>query len=165
MLIAAVVFAACQILVFSCLAAAGWLWYGREKARIQQQLVDLVRSLTEPPDDKTPSALAVLMDQLALVLAARLVQQLKAMLAGTESGLSKQETGQLELDLGQTNPWLGILAGILPKRIRNQMLRNPQMVGALANMVKGSGDQAGQAGNNGQGGPGASVRERISRSH
>lgn len=130
-------FVACQLSVFVCIALAWRIWYGREKARLVQQLKDLVRGFAEAPDKDTPSALAVLIDQIALVLAARLVQQLKAMLAGTESGISKNETQQLAMDLGEGNPWLGILAGILPKRLRNQLLRNPQMVGALTKFAAG----------------------------
>jgi hypothetical protein len=134
MIAAALVFSGCQFLVCACIAVFLRFVIARKEAQLRKELRELARALIEAPDDKTPSPLAVMIDQGATLLAARLMQQIKAMLAGVESGLSKNE--QLELMEGAANgsPLVGMLAGMLPKRIRNGLMRNPQMIGALSNL-------------------------------
>jgi hypothetical protein len=78
-----------------------------------------------------------MLDPLATLLAARLVQQLKAMIAGVESGNSKGEQLALINEATAQSPWLAIISAILPKRIRNQLLSNPQMIGALSKIGGG----------------------------
>jgi hypothetical protein len=90
--------------------------------------------------------LAQLTDVLATLLAARLVQQVKAMLAGVESGASKGEQLALIENATQDNPWLAILSTILPKRLKSKLLSNPQMIGALSKL-------GGFGGNHGAGEP------------
>jgi len=134
MIIAALVFAGCQILVFSCFALLLRRSYHSEVARIRDEITETVRTFLSSPNADTPSPLAVIVDQAALLLAARLVQQLKAMMAGVESGEAKGEQAALfEAAAGQS-PWLSLLAGILPKRIRNGLMKNPQMIGALSKL-------------------------------
>lgn len=143
MIVAALVFLACQILVCLGFCIAIRIYVDRKVREWRQSIEDLVRSFVEAPDEKTPSPLAVLMDQGATLLAARLMQQLKAMLAGVESGLSKQESTELLANAANGSPFLGMLAGILPKRIRAGLMKNPQMIGALANLVnRDNGHQA-----------------------
>lgn len=135
-IITAIVFGVCQILVFACFAVFIHWYVGYQERRIRKEIEDLVRAFLTAPDDKTPSPLAMLVDQGALLLASRLMQQLKAMLAGTESGLAKGENRQLQLDMmDNAPPWASMILGILPARLRNQLLRNPQMVGQLARMT------------------------------
>lgn len=143
MILAALVFSACQCLVFFCFFLLVRSWVARQERKYRQELQELVRSFVEAPDDKTPSPLAVLIDQGATLLAARLMQQLKAMLAGVESGLSKQESAQMLGAATEGSPFLGMLAGILPKRVRAGLMKNPQMIGALANMVNNRGNGTG----------------------
>lgn len=159
----ALVFSACQILVVACTLVAVKYWYHMEKERIRRELEDLVHYLITSPDEKTPSPLAVLIDQGALLVASRLVQQLKAMLAGTESALSKAEGAARQLELLESAPpWVSMLAGILPPRLRSQLMKNPQMVGALGAMLSGR--------NKGESSPGGnhheqSIQDRIRHSH
>lgn len=142
---AALVFAACQALVFSCFAYIAVRWYKREReetiARVTQAAADFLTA----PNSETPSPLAMLLDQSALLLSARLVQQVKAMLAGVESGESKGEQLALINEATASSPWLAMLAGILPRRIRNGLMKNPQMIGALANIGKGNNHQTTEA--------------------
>lgn len=135
MIAAALVFSACQILVFACTFLAVRSYIEAKERKLRQELQDLIRTFLESPDEKTPSPLAVLIDQGATLLAARLVQQIKAMLAGVESGLSKQEGAQMLGEVTEGSPLLGLLAGILPKKIRAGLMKNPQMIGALAGLV------------------------------
>jgi hypothetical protein len=135
---AAIVFVICQSIVF---VLFGWylhrFWYLREKDRIKAELSNALQDFLTSPDADTPSPLAVLADQVALLLAARLMQQVKAMLAGVESGESKGEQLALINEAAGGSPWLALLSGILPARIRNKLLKNPQMIGALSKLGTG----------------------------
>ena len=153
----ALVFSACLVAVFASFYVALRVWVSRERQRIKDDLAQALRDFVTSPDDNTPSPLAVYSDMVATLLAARFTQQVKTMLAGTESGLAKGEAaGQQLALLENAPPWLGLVAGALPKRLRTQMLKNPQMVGALSNMLapKNGGDGASAAG---------SVRNRLER--
>lgn len=134
MIIAALVFAGCQTLVFACLALLARRWYRNEAERLRAEIAEALRSFVTSPDADTPSPLAVIVDQAALLLAARLMQQVKAMLAGVESGESKGEQLALIEQASAGNPWLALLSNILPKRIRNSLMRNPAMIGALSKL-------------------------------
>lgn len=137
MIIAALVFSGCQVVVCACFLIAGHFWYENQKRKAISELTEFVRSMVEAPDATTPSPLAALIDQGALLLAARLMQQLKAMLAGVESGASKGEQLALMTEAQGNSPWLALISNMLPKRIRNQLMRNPQMIGALSRLAGG----------------------------
>jgi hypothetical protein len=141
MLLAALVFTACQTLVLSCFAYIAVRWYKRESEETIARISQAAEDFLTPPDADTPSPLALLLDKCALLLSARLVQQVKAMLAGVESGESKGEQLALINEATAGSPWLAMIAGILPKRIRNGLMKNPQMIGALANLGKGNNHQ------------------------
>lgn len=133
----------CFLLVFAVWSALAVRWIRREKTALKQEVADALRSFVTSPDKDTPSALAVLTDQVALLLAARLVQQVRASLAGMESGASKQEAAETEAAvLSGGPPWLTILSQIIPQKLKRQLLRNPQMVGALASLVGKNGEAA-----------------------
>lgn len=129
--------AGCQALVFTCLAVAGHFWYVHQKRALEQELTEVLRSFVSAPNPETPSPLAVLVDNVATLLAARLVQQVKTMLSGVESGASKGEQLALIEGATQGNPWLALISGMLPKRIRTKLLANPQMIGALSKIGSG----------------------------
>ena len=136
----ALAFGAVEILVFACFAVLAHWYVDQQKRKIRDEISELVRAFITAPDDQTPSPLACLIDQGSLLLAARMVQQLKAMLAGTESGLSKAEGLEKQLSmLDDAPPWASIVLGILPKRLRSQLLKNPQMIGALSSFKPGNG--------------------------
>jgi hypothetical protein len=127
-----------QALVF---AGFSWLavrWYNKERARTLDELSEAVRMFMTPPDPNTPSPLAVLADQCAILLSARLIQRIKDMLAGVESGASKGEQLAMINEATSQNPWLALIAGILPARLRNALMKNPQMIGALSKIGGGN---------------------------
>lgn len=131
MLIDALVFSACLVLVFGSFYVALRVWWSQEKAKAQKALREFVTS----PDESTPSPLAIMLDPLATLVAARLVQQVKAMLAGVESGESKREQAQLIEGMIGSNPWLSLASQVLPKRLTKKLMSNPQMVGALGQIM------------------------------
>lgn len=114
--------------------------YEAERERLADELTEALRAFITAPDEKTPSPLAVLCDQGATLLAARLVQNVKAMLAGVESGVAKSEQMALIESATKESPWLALLANALPKRVRNALLKNPQMIGALSKVGNLSGN-------------------------
>jgi hypothetical protein len=114
--------------------------YEAERERLASELTEALRAFITAPDEKTPSPLAVLCDQGATLLAARLVQNVKAMLAGVESGVAKGEQLALIESATKDSPWLSLLANALPKRVRNALLKNPQMIGALSKVGNLSGN-------------------------
>jgi hypothetical protein len=136
-IIAALVFAGCQTLVLACFAVLLRRFYQSERQRLLDEIASAVQAFVTSPNTDTPSPMAVLIDQGALLLSARLMQQAKAMLAGVESGESKGEQLAMITEASNSNPWLALLSGILPKRIRNQLMRNPQMIGALSKLGSG----------------------------
>jgi len=138
MLVAIALLVISQCLVFTCLLYSLRRFYLIERERLKDELTEALRSFVTSPNPDTPSPMAVIIDQVALLLSARLVQQVKAMLAGVESGESKGEQLQLIESASAANPMIGFLAGILPKRIRNKLLSNPQMLGALSKLGGGS---------------------------
>lgn len=142
MIIAALVFSACQIIV--CLAFCGLIrWYAeRKEQKWRDEITAMVRAFVEAPDENTPSPLGILLDQGATLLASRLMQQLKAMLAGVESGLSKAESAQMLGEVAEGSPLLAILSNILPKKIRAALVKNPQMIGALSKLSNRNGGSA-----------------------
>jgi len=155
LILVAVMFLGSQSIAALCCFLVLRAWYRREKAALRAEVEDLVQSFLAAPDKDTPSPFAVLLDQGALLLASRLVQQLKSMLAGTESGLSRAESAAEQLSMLDTAPpWVSALAGILPAKLRNRLVRNPQMVGALSNLLGGGGGS-------GNHGTGTSVRDRL----
>jgi hypothetical protein len=120
----------CQFFVLLCLGLMVRYWYHR----IRSEAEETVRNFVSCPDEKTPSPLAMLADQVALLLAARLMQQIKAMLAGVESGESKAAASFALEGVASQSPWVALIAGMLPQRIRNGLMRNPQMMGALSKL-------------------------------
>jgi hypothetical protein len=132
----------CQILVFACMAGLASRWYHRERQKIVDEISEAIESFVKSPDADTPSPFAMLLDQAALLLAARLVQQLKAMMAGVESGEAKGQQLAMIEQASEGNPLVALIAGILPARIRNKLLKNPQMIGALARFGGGGNHQS-----------------------
>lgn len=117
-------------------------------------------SFVSCPAEDVPSPLAVLADQTATIFAARIMQQVRASAAGIASGQAQEAMAEASAELAGGSPMLGILAGLLPKKIRNQMLRNPQMVRQLALFGKNGGNHT-DATPEGSGGASGSVLGRL----
>lgn len=123
-----------QIAVICGFSVLAVRWYNKERARTLDELSEAVQTFLTPPDLNTPSPLAVLADQCALLLAARLVQHVKQTLSGVESGAAKGEQLAMINEATSQNPWLALIAGMLPARLRNALMKNPQMIGALSKL-------------------------------
>ena len=122
----------CHTLVLICLFGLSVRLLARAREKMKDEALATLREFISAPDADTPSPLAALTDTFATLLAARLVQNVKAMLAGVESGASKGEQLALMDEAMDKSPWLGLIGGMLPKRLRNSLMRNPQMVAALS---------------------------------
>ena len=125
-------FLTCHTLVLICLFGLSVRLLARAREKMKDEALATLREFISAPDADTPSPLAALTDTFATLLAARLVQNVKAMLAGVESGASKAEQLALIDGAMQQSPWLGLIGGMLPKRLRNSLMRNPQMIAALS---------------------------------
>jgi hypothetical protein len=136
---AGLVFSACTALIATIGAFLLRRWYVREYSRLAEDLATAWCNLITPKEPGDTTVAVVLMDQFATLMAARLAGQVKAMLAGVESGESKGQQLALIEEATQKSPWLALLASALPKRIRNKLLANPQMVTAMANLHGGMG--------------------------
>lgn len=125
--------------------AVSWLFLTRIErieARTKTQLAEALRAIIEPAGEGQPSALAVYSDQVATLFAARIVQQLKTAAGGVASGVSKEaEAGALG-QLAGGSPWMALLAGLLPKRFRTQLLSAPQFASQLRLPEPTNGQQA-----------------------
>lgn len=115
------------------------LWTVRTEARLVSKAMDALRALIEPPAEGQPSPLGVYTDQLALIFAARVVQQLKTAAAGVASGVSKEAEADALGMVAGGSPWVALLAGLLPKRFRRSLLANPQFTGQLGLFGQGGG--------------------------
>jgi len=125
-------FLTCHTLVLICLFGLSVRLLARAREKMKDEALATLREFISAPDADTPSPLAALTDTFATLLAARLVQNVKAMLAGVESGASKGEQLALMDEAMDKSPWLGLIGGMLPKRLRNSLMRNPQMIAALS---------------------------------
>jgi hypothetical protein len=138
LILAAFVFSACISVVLTVLTVAARRAlskkYEQERQRLADDLAESLRTFITAADATTPSPLAVLVDQFAILLAARLVQSVKGMIAGTESGVAKGEQLALLEDVTKDSPLLTLLSGLVPRSLRTKLLKNPQMVGALSKL-------------------------------
>lgn len=112
------------------------------ETRAREDLARAARVLIEPPAEGQPSPLAIYSDQVATLFAARIVQQLKTAAGGVASGVAKQEQAEALGSVAGRSPWLALLAGLLPKRFRNQILSSPQFTGQLSMLADGGNHQA-----------------------
>lgn len=99
---------------------------------VRLEITETIRVFIEAPDSATPSPFAVLIDTFATLFASRALQQVKQMLSGIESKAGQAEQLEMFSKAAEGNPWLGLIAGMVPKRVRNSLIRNPQMMAALS---------------------------------
>lgn len=150
-----------NLLVFTLFSWLGIWWAANQERRIRDEISESIRAVLTSPDENTPSPLAAYSDQVATILAARLMQQIKAMIGGVESGASKAAAAEAQLELLESSPpGLGLIAGILPKRLRNKLLNNPQMVGAFQHLLSGAKTNGGSSPGSS---PVSSVADRLKR--
>lgn len=139
--VVAILVGVCQIITMLGLALLFKMWADAKQRQIEKRIDASLRGFIESADEKTPSPLAVIVDQFAVVFAGRLVQQLTAGLRSSVGGQNKHENEAMadlsEAALTSGNPWLGLVANILPKKLKRTLLANPQMAQALATRLNG----------------------------
>jgi len=108
--------------------------YKKEKERLGELISNTLHDFVNSPDENTPSPLAVLMDTAATLLAARFMHQIKSMVGGIESKAVQGEQLAMLGEASGQSPLLAVLANLLPKRVRNKLARNPQILQALASL-------------------------------
>lgn len=148
-------------IVASVLTVVTLLRLAQALSTAEQRLYETVQSsltrFVSPGQEGEPSPLAVLVDQCAIILAGRIMQQLKNTAAGVASGQARHDLAVAEQELAGQSPLLGTLAAILPKKLRNQLIRHPQMLGQLGLFGPRNGETPSEV-------SGSSVRERLGRS-
>ncbi len=151
LVIICLVFVGCLLIV--CPLLAGRLlirWVEQKIADEKAELSTQLRAFVESPSEDTPSPLALMADQFALLFAGRLWQHMEARLRGSNSQTTASLNKEEEAVLAASNPGMALLGAFLPKKIKKMLEKNPMMVGALSNMMgaapPGGGDH-GSAGN------------------
>lgn len=127
------------------------------ESRLRQDVQQTVLSFINSPGQDKPSPLAILIDNTATVFAGRIIQQIKQGAAGVASGVSKAEDAAALGEVSQVNPMAALMAGLLPKKFKKQLLANPQMLQQLSMF-------GGAAGGNGhlpQSNDHRSIRDRL----
>lgn len=130
----AVALLASNLMLVGSLWAAVYLfkrWSAGIEARTRSSLSEAVRAVVEPAGPEEPSLLAVYSDQVATILAARIMQQLKAGIAGVASGQAREVQSEALANMAGRSPWLAVLSGLLPAKYRKALLAAPQFTGQL----------------------------------
>ena len=108
------------------------------------------RAFVESQGDQ-PSPLAVLTDQVATLLAARLWQQVEARLRGGAGTAQREENREAEAQVAASGPLAALAMAFLPKKAKMMMMKNPQFLGSLGSLLGGSGKGSGSGANHGAG--------------
>ena len=141
-ILTALLFIACFSLVLAVWTLSVGFVLTRKERKLRAELSEALQSFVSA-DDGTPSPLAIVMDQAAMLLAARLAQQVKTMLAGVSNGASAEASNAQMEALGSAPGWLGLLANIIPKSLKKKMLKNPQIFSALSQFAGMNGKNGG----------------------
>jgi hypothetical protein len=135
-MIAALLAATLILQIFGLFAAVVLLprWIERQK----RALWDSLREFVETKDDKTPSPLAILTDDVATVFAGRLWQQVEARLRGSVGAMGREDVKAAEGEVAASGPLAALAMAFLPKRAKMMLIKNPQFLGALSNLLPGN---------------------------
>jgi len=151
------VIAALTTLQTLCLLSAFILlprWITRLRADVTCEVAESVRSFVTSPDENTPSPLAQLADQCALLLVGRAQQAIEARMRGAHGAAARDEgNAQVAEAIASGPSWLPIVAQFLPKKWLKLLASNPQFLGQLPLNLGGN-----QSGSNGHD---KSVADRI----
>lgn len=88
---------------------------------VRRKLRAFMSDFLTPPDEKTPSKLAILANQFCVLAAQHLVSQVKTTLMGMASVDARQEAKAQEAG----NPITGVLASFLPKKFAKAIGNSP----------------------------------------
>ena len=88
------------------------------------------RAFIIPPNDKTPSQLAVVVDQMAQLVGRAVIAQAKATFMGEASSVAKAvKKDAVDAEMARV-PWLAAIAGLAPG-FSKSLLKNPALLSAL----------------------------------
>lgn len=136
MLWAIVALLACSMLVQVALVAFAVAWLESKEAKLRMEAREAFHTLITAPDEETASPLAQYADVVGTLVAARFVQQIKVMLNGAASGVVREKQAEaISEALSGAPSWMGLLAGLLPKKLQKQLLSRPELLGALSSMA------------------------------
>ncbi len=118
-------------------------WVSRKVEDEKAELLLHIRSFTESPGPETPSPLALMADQFALLFAGRLWQHMEARIRGSNAQTTVELNKEEEAVLAASNPAMALAKAFLPKKIKRMLEKNPMMLGALSNMAGVAGPAGG----------------------
>ncbi len=144
-------------LCFSCAFLVLFLCWTNRKEQAVREFIEVekqniaadLRQFVSSPSETEPSPLALIADQVALLFASRLWQQVEARMRQGSGETTKQLNEQEEAVLAASNPGLALAQAFLPKKIKNMLKKNPMMVGALSNLTGAARPPGGDHGNSG----------------
>jgi hypothetical protein len=143
------------------------LIYGlaRRLHTIEARITANITTFLSAPDDKTPSPLAQLIDNVAAVVASRAASSAMAVIRGSIGGTMKGVNSEAISEASQMSPGLALAATLAPKQFR-RLGKNPLALRGLDGLL---GKIVGGLGANGQGTISnidvGDVGERIRRRH
>src|SRR4030043_1395 len=97
---------------------------------VKRRILKAAREFLTQPDEKTPSQLAILFDNMAFILSQRLVLQLKTTFMGMTSVDVKNDQRAAEAEVIAANPAIGVLLSLIPGARR--ILKNPALMSLAA---------------------------------
>lgn len=128
---------------------AGLLFFVYKRVSIQIKTFYL--SWTTQPDEKTPSPLAGLVDNVAFIFTTRLITQAKTALMGLSSVAAKNEIKEQSQEILSGSPTLAAILSMIPGN--KSLMRNPAILSAAASLFSKLGNKSTQSpvspGNNG----------------
>ena len=95
------------------------------------------RSFIIPPNDKTPSQLAVVVDQMAQLVGRAVIAQAKATFMGEASSVAKAANKDAADATMARVPWLSAIATLAPG-FSKSLMKNPALLAALGNALGGN---------------------------
>lgn len=107
---------------------------------LKRRLLSACRTFLAQPDEKTPSQLAVLVDQMSFILATRIVTQLKTTFMGMTSVDARNDQRSAAAEIAAANPGLAAVLQMIPGARR--LLKNPELlalIGGAFSKISGNG--------------------------
>ncbi len=110
---------------------------GIQARRKTRAVEKVIRSFITAPDEKTPSQLAVMVDQICQLAARAVIMQAKATFMGEASAISKAANKEAQSALEARMPWLSMIAAIAPG-FSKSLMKNPALLNLGAQVMQGA---------------------------
>ena len=107
----------------------------RSAQRKARDLEAGIRSFLTAPDANTPSPLALIVDQLAQVVARGVIAQAQTTIMGIKSGASRAAaSAEAQANMARY-PWLSVLAQLMPGAAKS-LAKNPALLNLAGSMLQ-----------------------------